>query len=61
MSELEANAANARKDIHIDAVAIRVNWSLPQFDTQSSTLGAAEDDADNRRYARIYDNQIHYH
>lgn len=61
MSELKANATNARKDIPIDAVAISVNWSFPQFDTQSSTLVAAEDDADTRRYARIYNNQIYHY
>lgn len=44
-----ANAINARNDILIDAVAISVNSSFPQFDTQSATLVAAEDDADIRR------------
>ena len=53
MRELKEKAAKAKKDIPIDALAISVNSSLPQFDTQSSTLVAAEDDADIRRYAKI--------
>lgn len=53
MIELKANAAKARKDIAIDALAISVNESFPQFDAQSSTLVAAEEDADIRRYASI--------
>ena len=53
MRELKANAKNARKDMLIDAAAISVNSSLPQFDTQSSTLVADEDDADIIRYASI--------
>ena len=50
--ELKAKAAKARKDIPIDALAISVNSSFPQFDCQSSTRVAADDDADIRRYAR---------
>lgn len=34
-----------------EAVAISVNSSFPQFDCQSSTLVAADDDAEMRRYA----------
>lgn len=34
-------------------MAISVKSSFPQFDTQSSTLVAAEDDADIKRYANI--------
>lgn len=53
MIELKAKAMKARKDIAIDALAISVNVSFPQFDTQSSTLVAEEEDADIRRYDRI--------
>lgn len=49
MREESANARKAKKEIPIDAVAICVNSSFPQFDTQSSTLVAAEDDADINR------------
>jgi len=49
MSELTAKATKARKDIPIEAVAISVNSSFPQFDIQSSTRVAADDDADIRR------------
>jgi hypothetical protein len=54
MSELIAKAEKARKDIPIETVAISVNSSFPQFDCQSSTRVAAEDDADIRRYATTY-------
>lgn len=53
MIVLIAKAAKASKDIAIDTLAVSVNLSSPQFDTQSSTLVAAADDADIRRYARI--------
>lgn len=53
MRVLSAKAAKASKDIATDRVAISVNLSSPQFDTQSSILVAAADDADIRRYARI--------
>lgn len=53
MRELTENARKAKNDIPIDALAISVNSSFPQFNTQSSTLVAADDDADIRRYARI--------
>lgn len=46
-----AKAANARKDILTDAVAISVNLSFPQLDCQSSTRVAADEDDDMRRYA----------
>lgn len=49
MIELRANATKAKNDIPIEAVAIWVKSSFPQFDTQSSTLVAAEDDADINR------------
>lgn len=49
MRELDAKAANARKDIDTAAVAISGNLSLPQFDFQSSIRVAAEDDDDIRR------------
>jgi hypothetical protein len=54
MSELIAKAEKARKDIPTETVAISVNSSFPQFDCQSSTRVAAEDDADIRRYATTY-------
>lgn len=53
MIELTANAKNARNETLMDAVAISVNSSLPQFDTQSSTLVADADEADINRYAII--------
>lgn len=53
MRELKAKAIKAKKDILTEAVAISVNSSFPQFDTQSSTLVAADDDADINRYANI--------
>lgn len=53
MIELKAKAMKARKDIAIDALAISVNASFPQFVAQSSTLVAEEDDADIIRYASI--------
>lgn len=53
MIELKAKAMKARKDSAIDALAISVNASFPQFDAQSSTLVAEEDDADIIRYASI--------
>lgn len=59
MSELIAKATKARKAIPIEAVAISVNSSFPQFDTQSSTRVAADDDADIRRYARTYTSICH--
>lgn len=49
MRELVAKAMKARNAMAIDAVAINVNWSLPQFEIQSSTLVAADDDADIKR------------
>ncbi|GJV38162.1 hypothetical protein Tco_1410639 [Tanacetum coccineum] len=49
MIELRANATKAKNDIPIEAVAICVKSSFPQFETQSSTLVAAEDDADINR------------
>ena len=49
MRELRENARKAKNDIPIDALAISVNSSFPQFNTQSSTLVAADDDADIRR------------
>lgn len=42
----------ARKAIAIEALAISVNSSFPQFDCQSSTRVAADDADDIRRYAR---------
>lgn len=59
MRELKANAKNARNDMLIDALAISVNSSLPQFETQSSTLVAAEEDVDIRRYARTCQSERH--
>lgn len=53
MRELRAKARKAKNDMAIDALAIIVNSSAPQLEIQSSTLVAAEDDADIRRYARI--------
>lgn len=53
MRELKAKEMKARNDIAIDAEAINVNLSPPQLEIQSSTLVAADDDADIRRYARI--------
>lgn len=47
---MKAKATKARKDIHTDALAISGNLSSPQLDFQSSTLVAADDDADIRRY-----------
>lgn len=44
----------ARNDIPIDELAINVNSSPPQLEIQSSTLVAADEDADIRRYARIW-------
>ena len=49
MRELKAKAIKAKKDILTEAIAISVNSSFPQFDTQSSTLVAADDDADINR------------
>jgi hypothetical protein len=49
MRELKANATKARKAIPTDALAISVNSSFPQFDCQSSTRVAADEDADMRR------------
>lgn len=46
MRELNAKAIKARKDTPIDADAISVNSSFPQFDIQSYALVAAEEDAD---------------
>lgn len=46
MRELNAKAVKARKDTPIDADAISVNSSFPQFDIQSYALVAAEEDAD---------------
>jgi len=54
MSELIAKAPKDRNDIPTETVAISVNSSFPQFDCQSSTLVAAEDDADIKRYATTY-------
>lgn len=53
MRELIAKAIKARKDIAIDALAITGNSSFPQLDVQSSTLVAAEEEADISKYARI--------
>lgn len=53
MRELKAKAAKAKNDIPTDALAISVNSSFPQFDCQSSTRVAADEDADIRRYANI--------
>ena len=65
MRELRAKATKAKKDTAIDAAAMPVNSPTPQFDTQSSTMVAADDDADIRRYARVYlpvesTNHFHY-
>ena len=49
MRELAAKATNAVKDSPTDALAISVNLSFPQLDSQSSTRVAADDDADMRR------------
>lgn len=49
MIEVIAKAMKAKKDMAIEAVAINVNSSFPQFNIQSVTLVAAEDDADIRR------------
>lgn len=49
MRELMAKAIKARNDIAIETLAINVNSSFPQLDIQSSTLVAAEDDADISR------------
>lgn len=51
MRELSAKATKARKAMLTEAVAISVNSSFPQFDCQSSTRVAADDDAEMRRYA----------
>lgn len=48
-----AKPKNAKKAILIDALAFSVNVSFPQFACQSSTLEAAADEADIRRYAII--------
>lgn len=48
-----AKAMKAKKDMAMEALAMSVNLSLPQFAFQSSRRVAAEDDADIRRYARI--------
>lgn len=53
-----AKAAKARKAIATETVAISVNSSFPQFDCQSSTRVAAEDDADIKRYATTYSSFI---
>lgn len=42
----------ARKANAIEALAISVNSSFPQFDCQSSTLVAADDADDIKRYAK---------
>lgn len=52
MSELMAKAMKARNAIPTEALAISVNLSFPQFDCQSSTRVAADEDADIRRYAK---------
>lgn len=49
MRELEAKAKKARKDSATDARAMSGNLSLPQFDSQSSTRVAADEDADITR------------
>lgn len=49
--ELQANARKAKKDIAIEALAISVKSSFPQFETQSSTRVTAAVDADISRYA----------
>jgi len=59
MSELIAKATKARKAIPIEAVAISVNSSFPQFNIQSSTRVAADDDDDIRRYARTCTSIFH--
>lgn len=51
MSELQAKARKAKKDIAIEAVAISVKSSFPQFETQSSTRVTAAVDADISIYA----------
>jgi hypothetical protein len=51
MRELKAKARKARKDIAIEALAISVNSSFPQFETQSSTRVTAAVEADISRYA----------
>lgn len=53
MIQLEAKATNATMDNPTDVVAISGNLSLPQLDCQSSTLVAADEEADRRRYAII--------
>ena len=46
MSELVAKAMKAKNDTAIEALAINVNSSFPQFVIQSVTLVAAAEDAD---------------
>lgn len=51
MSELKAKARKAKKDIAIEALAISVKSSFPQFETQSSTRVTAAVEAHISRYA----------
>lgn len=53
MRELKAKATKAAKPKPTDAVASSGNLSAPQFDFQSSTLVAADDPDDIRRYVSI--------
>lgn len=49
MMELAANDTNAMNETTTAALAILVNLSSPQLDSQSSTRMAADDDDDIRR------------
>lgn len=51
MRELKAKARKSKKDIAMEALAISVKSSFPQFETQSSTRVTAAVDADISRYA----------
>lgn len=53
MTELKAKATKATKPKPTDAVASSGNLSAPQFNFQSSTLVAADDPDDIRRYVSI--------
>lgn len=48
-----AKAMKAKNEMAIEALAINVNSSFPQFVIQSVTLVAADEDADIKRYAKI--------
>jgi len=51
----------ARKETPTDAVAIDGNLSWPQLDIQSSTRVKADDEAERRRYAKIFHSNKNIH